>query len=61
MGIPEEKADRYEGYVKESKILVVVECRENSVGDGHFDANLTDGTMTANDPTNTPVHFRSSS
>ncbi|HAQ07885.1 MAG TPA: hypothetical protein DCR24_10305 [Bacillus bacterium] len=32
MGIPEEEADRYEGYVKEGKILVVVERDENRVG-----------------------------
>jgi uncharacterized membrane protein len=37
MGIPEEEADRYEGYVKEGKILVVVERRENRVEDSHFD------------------------
>lgn len=32
MGIPEEEADRYQGYVKEGKILVVVERDENRVG-----------------------------
>lgn len=59
MGIPEEEAGRYEGYVNEGKILVVVERRENRVEDSHFDAsvnqNLRDGTMTSNDPTNTPL------
>ncbi|MFS0637985.1 general stress protein [Mesobacillus foraminis] len=49
MGIPEEDADRYEGYVKEGKILVVVERREDRVQDP-FDASsdqtLTGGTIT---------------
>ncbi|MEC2074683.1 general stress protein [Metabacillus fastidiosus] len=36
MGIPEEEASRYEGFVKEGKILVVVERRENHIGDDAF-------------------------
>ena len=32
MGIPEEEADRYEGYVKEGKILVVVDRDEDRIG-----------------------------
>ncbi len=59
MGIPEEEVDRYEGYVKEGKILVVVERRKNSLGDGSFDAsvnqNLTDGSMSSNNQTNAPL------
>lgn len=55
MGLPEEEADRYEGYVNEGKILVVVERRENRVGDDHFDTSvnqgLTGGTITPTDPT----------
>src|SRR3954471_21467903 len=60
MGIPEEEADRYEGYVKEGKILVVVERHENRIGEGDvlFDTgvnqNLTGGTLKSNDPTNAP-------
>ncbi|MFJ5714569.1 general stress protein [Neobacillus sp. NPDC093127] len=54
MGLPEEEADRYEGYVNEGKILVVVERRENRVGDDHFDTSVnqgvTGGTITPNDP-----------
>ncbi|WP_234969284.1 general stress protein [Bacillus massilinigeriensis] len=54
MGIPEEEADRYEGYVKEGKILVVVERRDDLRGRGSYDAdanaNLTGGTMTSNMP-----------
>ncbi|RID82513.1 hypothetical protein D1970_18760 [Mesobacillus zeae] len=59
LGIPEEEADRYEGYVKEGKILVVVERRNDRVNSGAFDAsanaNVTGGTMTSNDPTNAPL------
>jgi uncharacterized membrane protein len=61
MGIPEEEADRYEGYVKEGKIIVVVERHENRVGEGDvlFDKstnqNLTGGTLKSNDPTNAPL------
>jgi uncharacterized membrane protein len=60
MGIPEEEADRYEGYVKEGKILVLVERHENRIGEGDvlFDTgvnqNLTGGTLKSNDPTNAP-------
>lgn len=61
MGIPEEEADRYEGYVKEGKILVVVKRRENLVGDGHFNeganVNLPDGNLTSDDPTNTGITY----
>jgi len=61
MGIPEEEADRYEGYVKEGKILVVVKRRENLVGDGHFNGganvNLPDGNLTSDDPTNTGITY----
>ncbi len=59
MGIPEEEVDRYEGYVKEGKILVVVERRKNSLGDGSFDArvnqNLTSGSMSSNDQSDAPL------
>ncbi len=61
MGIPEEEADRYEGYVKEGKIIVVVERHENPVGEGDvlFDKsanqNLIGGTLKSNDPTNAPL------
>jgi hypothetical protein len=59
MGIPEEEVDRYEGYVKEGKILVVVERRKNSLGDGSFDTsanqNLTNGSMSSNDQRNAPL------
>ncbi|WHY87112.1 general stress protein [Neobacillus novalis] len=54
MGLPEEEADRYEGYVNEGKILVVVERRENRVRDDYFDTSVnqgvTGGTITPNDP-----------
>lgn len=60
MGIPEEEAERYEGYVKEGKILVVVERRKNRVGDGPFgtsvNQNNTGGTVTSNDPINAPLN-----
>ncbi|WP_121610072.1 general stress protein [Mesobacillus foraminis] len=55
MGIPEEDADRYEGYVKEGKILVVVERREDRVQepfDASDDQTLTGGTITGGRPYN---------
>lgn len=59
MGLPEEDADRYEGLVNEGKIVVVVERRENRVGDDYLDTgvnqSLTGGTLTPNDPTNPPL------
>ncbi|MCQ6279301.1 general stress protein [Bacillus sp. EB600] len=58
MGIPEEEADRYEGYVKEGKILVVVERRVNRPGDGPFDSGVnqkTGGATISNDPLDTPL------
>jgi hypothetical protein len=55
MGLPEEDANRYEGYVKEGKYLVVVDRREDRVGDGPLDraddVNLTGRHMTDTDPT----------
>ncbi|ULT54462.1 general stress protein [Neobacillus drentensis] len=61
MGIPEEEADRYEGYVKEGKILVVVKRRENLVGDNHFDGgvnvHLPDGNVTSDDPINSGINY----
>ncbi|RSD26913.1 general stress protein [Mesobacillus subterraneus] len=64
MGIPEEEADRYEGYVKEGKILVVVERDENRVGlndnttrtaglDGTRTGNTVDAPLTSDNPANT--------
>ncbi|WP_160718743.1 general stress protein [Bacillus sp. USDA818B3_A] len=60
LGIPEEEADRYEGYVNEGKFLVVVERRENLIRDGRttdtsVNHNDTTGTINTNDPYNTPV------
>ncbi|WP_084820318.1 general stress protein [Mesobacillus campisalis] len=58
MGIPEEDAERYEGYVKEGKILVVVERRDNTINDPlntSTDRNLTGGTLTGADPTDAPL------
>jgi hypothetical protein len=60
LGIPEDEADRYEGYVKEGKFLVVVERRQNRLGEGHrvdtsMTQNDTDVTIRSNDPYNTPV------
>lgn len=55
MGIPEEDADRYEGYVKEGKILVVVERREDRVQEpfeASDDQTLTGGTITGGRPYN---------
>ena len=49
MGIPEDEADRYEGYVKEGKILVVVERDENRVG---FNDTTSSGVV---DPVNAPL------
>jgi len=58
MGLPEEEADRYEGLVNEGKIIVLVERRENRVGDDRLDTSvnqgLTGGTVTPNDPTSDP-------
>jgi uncharacterized membrane protein len=48
MGIPEDEADRYEGYVKEGKILVVVDRDENRVGlNDQLDTTVRDTTTTA--------------
>ncbi|TWE08093.1 heat induced stress protein YflT [Neobacillus bataviensis] len=60
LGIPEEEADRYEGYVKEGKFLVVTERRQNRLGEGQrvetsVNQNDTDVTISSNDPYNTPV------
>ncbi|MDQ1146150.1 putative membrane protein [Bacillus sp. SORGH_AS 510] len=56
MGFEEDDADRYEGYVKEGKILVLVDRRETRVGDEHFDTleddRLSGRTMNTNEPTN---------
>ena len=56
MGFEEDDADRYEGYVKDGKILVLVERRITSVGDGQLDTvdddNLTGRSMTTNEPSN---------
>jgi len=53
LGIPEEEAERYEDLVKEGKFLVVVERRENRIGEGQ--PVDTSGTIVSNDPYNTPV------
>ncbi|MBT2693950.1 general stress protein [Bacillus sp. ISL-55] len=64
MGIPEDEAERYEGYVKEGKILVVVERDENRVGlnndatavdalDGTRTRNPVDAPLTSDNPANT--------
>ena len=64
MGIPEDEAERYEGYVKEGKILVVVEREENRVGlnndettvdglDGTRTRNPVDAPLTSDNPANT--------
>ncbi|MCM3727086.1 general stress protein [Neobacillus cucumis] len=53
LGIPKEEADRYEDLVKEGKFLVVVERRENRVGEGQ--TVDTSGTIVSNDPYTTPV------
>ncbi|MCM3125466.1 general stress protein [Mesobacillus sp. AQ2] len=63
MGIPEDEAERYEGYVKEGKILVVVEREENRVGlndgttttglDGTRTTNPVDAPLTSDNPANT--------
>ncbi|MBT2679787.1 general stress protein [Bacillus sp. ISL-35] len=65
MGIPEDEAERYEGYVKEGKILVVVERDENRVGlndgtttttaglDGTRTNNPVDAPLTSDNPANT--------
>ncbi|WP_286231600.1 general stress protein [Neobacillus mesonae] len=60
LGIPEEEADRYEGYVKEGKFLVVVNRRQNRLGEGQgvdtiMNQNDTDVTTRSNDPYNTTV------
>jgi hypothetical protein len=60
LGIPEEEADRYEGYVKEGKFLVVAERRQNRLGEGqqvdtNVNQNDSDVTIRSNDPFNTPV------
>lgn len=58
MGIPEEDADRYEGYVNEGKILVVVERREGLVQepfDASRDQNLTGGTLTGGSHVDDPL------
>ncbi|AZU61684.1 general stress protein [Neobacillus mesonae] len=60
LGIPEDEADRYEGYVKEGKFLVVVERRQNRLGKGlgvdtSLNQNDTDVTTRSNDPYNTTV------
>ncbi|MEH7416822.1 general stress protein [Neobacillus drentensis] len=60
LGIPEDEADRYEDLVKEGKFLVVVERRENRVGEGQTvdpTVNQVDssGTISSNDPYKTPV------
>jgi hypothetical protein len=53
VGIPEEEADRYENYVNEGKILVLVERNEN-LGVDTIDAsgnqNRSDRTITSNEP-----------
>ena len=64
MGIPEDEAERYEGYVKEGKILVVVERDENRVGlndntttvdglDSTRTRNPVDAPLTSDNPANT--------
>ncbi|PFO07429.1 hypothetical protein COJ85_05425 [Bacillus sp. AFS076308] len=60
LGIPEEKAERYEGYVKEGKFIVVVERRQKRLGEGQrvdnsVNQNDTDGSIRSNVPYNTPV------
>ncbi len=56
LGFPEEEANRYEGYVKEGKILVVVERRDNRDVETPYSAsandNITGGSMTSNYPPN---------
>lgn len=68
MGLPEEDAERYEGYVKEGKILVVVERQESRVvdgpGDRMSDEHLVRGSMTERGPVDAgltsenPANFR---
>jgi hypothetical protein len=60
LGIPEDEADLYEGYVKDGKFLVVVERRQNLLGEGQgvdtsMNQNDTDVTIRSNDSYNTPV------
>jgi len=60
LGIPKEEADRYEGLVNEGKFLVVVERRNNRVGEGRLIDNNVNQTQTgetirSNDPYNSPV------
>ncbi|PLR96070.1 general stress protein [Bacillus sp. T33-2] len=64
MGIPEDEADRYEGYVKEGKILVLADRKDNWAGpnDSFGVTDTHDGTMTGrtggtldNDPLNDPL------
>jgi len=60
LGIPEEEADRYEGYVKEGKFLVVCERRNNRVREGRLaDTNViqTDagGALKSTDRANAPL------
>ncbi|WP_174733656.1 general stress protein [Mesobacillus harenae] len=53
MGIPEDEADRYEGYVKEGKILVLVERREVTEPDRfnvRDDHNPVDAPLTSENP-----------
>ncbi|MFZ7942825.1 general stress protein [Neobacillus sp. 19] len=56
MGLPEEEAHRYEGLVNEGKFIVVVERRENHVGD-HFFTNRANQSSTdpITPPDNPPV------
>jgi uncharacterized membrane protein len=60
MGIPEDEADRYEGYVKEGKILVVVERDENRVGLNDTTTTRVvepvDAPLTSDNPANTRLN-----
>ncbi|QCJ41251.1 hypothetical protein FAY30_04705 [Bacillus sp. S3] len=64
MGLPEEEAERYEGYVNEGKFIVLVERRENRVGEHPFNNGSNprsiDETLTPNDPlvTEYPMNTR---
>ncbi|MEH7116654.1 general stress protein [Neobacillus vireti] len=60
LGIPKEEADHYEGLVNEGKFLVVVERRQNRVGEGRLvDSSVNQKepgeTIRSNDPYNSPV------
>lgn len=56
MGIPDDEANRYEGYVKEGKILILVDRHNHRSVDSSYDANLnqtvTGDTVNPADPNN---------